>query len=367
MKERNSERSAKRIRGSAVSTWKATVLALVALVFVVTPAQAQQSAGRQNNQNQQTRVQLDPEKWIWIGYDRNNDGMIDGYEYLSVYDLETARKSSRERMDLSSNGQSRGTRFQDQSQSPSYMQSRQSRETRQFSDSQQMSAQDRMQDRAARMDRLEGRIQSTRTVTLSQLNERHALAKVKTQDGTIARVDLGPQRQIKKLDLKKGDQVVLMGSGGKINDIPVFLAQRIQTDGRTLNIARAPGKEMHRYNAEVLNTRTASFSGKNLPDQQFARVRLENGRTTIVALGPASDMTGLNIQPGQKIAMLAHTADIQGKRALVADEVFAGGKLTAIKWSGSADAGGSAGGSGRTGSEAGSASGAGGRQQSTEQ
>ncbi len=182
------------------------------------------------------------------------------------------------------------------------------------------------------INRVQGQVQSMRTVNLTELNEQHVLAKIKTRDGRIARVDLGPKDRISRLDLQQGDRITVFGTRGKVNDQSVLMARRIQTDGQSVNISRAGDRGLKRFDAQVLGTNTASFKRFTAPEQLFARVRLDNGVTTTALMGPTENYKNVNIEEGEKISILASPASVQGKNALIAHQVRADGKVISVDW-----------------------------------
>jgi hypothetical protein len=272
---------------------------------------------QQTQQDRQARVQLTPEDWVWVGYDFDRDGQFDAYEYVASYDLNIAREGSAQRMQQQG---MQGAR-QDSRQMPAYYE-----ETPSKQQMRQMTRQMTPKD----LDKVQGQIKGMKTISVARLNEQHVLAKLQTQDGRIARVDLGPKQQVKNIDLQRGDQITIFGNRGTINDQTVLVAHSIQHNGRFVDISRANDLDLKRFSATVLDTKTVSFQNRNIPQQLFARVRLDNNQTTVVNLGPQKDFSNIDLERGDKISMLARPANIDGKLALVAEQVRANGQVVDI-------------------------------------
>jgi hypothetical protein len=113
--------------------------------------------------------------------------------------------------------------------------------------------------------------------------------------------------------------------------MPVLTAHRIRSNGQTVNISHSDDFDLKRFNAKVLGTQPVTFQNANVPQQLFARVRLDNNQTTVVNLGPQKNLSNISLQPGENIAMLARPAEIDGKLALVAEEIHADGKTIDIE------------------------------------
>jgi hypothetical protein len=252
------------------------------------------------------------DRWVRVGYDYDDDGYIDRFEYLNVKDLEMARKSSMERQRGAAmpQGDRRGgetdPRFSGQA-GPA----------------------------EAVWNSVAGTVTDLREVAVAGMDESHLLGKIRTPEGRVARVDLGPVRNLSGLDLRRGDRVTVHGTGGTINDKAMLMAHRIEAGDRMVTVGWPNDRNLARYSGEVLSVRTARFRDPNVPEQVFARVLLDRGGVTAVNLGPShalrDSLTG--DLSGKRIDLLAHPAKIGNRVALVAEELRVDGRTIHVDWS----------------------------------
>ncbi len=182
------------------------------------------------------------------------------------------------------------------------------------------------------MDQVQGQIQEMTTIKLADFDENHVIARIRTRQGQTAKVDLGPEKKINELNLQKGDQITVHGRSGTINEKQVLMAFRLDSGDQRVSIRRPGDKSMRRYSGEILKTRTVTMGQKN-EQLVLARIRLDNGTTTMVNLGPTSQIANLNISSGQQVSMLARPVNISGRRALVVEQLQVDGKkVTDIDW-----------------------------------
>ncbi len=302
---------------------------------------------------QQGQWQLTPEGWVRIGYDLDGDGNFDTYEYISYYDLQKAREGSQQRrnaqrgerdfsrayfdvgqaqgQDRSRNQQQAQRMNQQQDRSQNQQQAQRQNQQQDRSRSQELSLnQSRQASDRWKFDRIQGTIKEMNTVDLTGMDESHSVARLELDNGRMAKVDLGPKRKVEESNFKKGDDITIFGSSGRINDKPMLMAHWIEYDNKVVSIRRPQDRNMRRYNAEVVKTKETNVrdSGNLL----MARVKFEDGRTTIVNLGPSDTLKAYNVKPGVKIDMLTRPVNIDGKRALVAEQLEIGDKVVDIDW-----------------------------------
>lgn len=290
----------------------------------------------QQQARQQGQWKLTPEGWVRIGYDLDDDGNFDTYEYISYYDLKKARESSEQKMRAKKGQRDFSRAYFDtrQNQRKGRSQSQQQAGSGQGQDQgqgQEMSlSQSRQAGERWKFDRIQGTIKEMKSVDLTSMDEPHSVARMKLENGRMAKVDLGPQRKVEEYKLKTGDTLIIFGTSGRINDKPMLMAHWIEYDNRVVSIRRPQDKNMRRYKAEVVKTKETNVrdSGNLL----MARVKFEDGRTTIVNLGPSDTLKAYNVKPGVKIDMLTRPVNIDGKRALVAEQLMIGDKVVDINW-----------------------------------
>lgn len=259
------------------------------------------------------------EGMVRIGYDLDSDGVLDTFEYIPYYELQAMRQRSQER------GQQQAQtdrRFQSRRGMPQQGPARGYFEER------------RPRPPAARerFDSVEGRIREMQTIGLAEMDEKHVVARIETRDGRIARVDLGPEKKIRELDLRQDDRVRILGTPGTIDNRPYLTAHYVNTDQQQVRINRPQDKGIRNYTGRILKTKPARF-GDRETDNLMARVRLGDGTTTIVNLGPEKALKKhLDVTEGKSFHMLARPALIEGKQALVAEALSIGGKTYDVQW-----------------------------------
>jgi hypothetical protein len=296
--------------------------AVIMVSATVTPVNAQGRTETSMNPEAMGPGQAVSGDWIRVGYDDNNDGYIDRIEYLHSRDLEEARNKSLERQKAAG-------------MSP--------RDFRAYYPN-QPDTRDAARDKAV-LNSVTGTVEDLKRFRLAGMEDEHQLAKIRTADGRMARVDLGPVISLGDLDLRRGDMITVHGSRGTINDKSMLMAHRIEAGGRTVSVGWPNDRHLSRYSGEVLGARTAHFRNTSFPDQVFARVLLDQGGVTTVNLGPSDMLPNMSPEElrGKQISFLAHPAKIGNKVALVAEELRIDGRTVQVGWTmaGASPAGGS--------------------------
>ncbi len=304
-----------------------TVLLLVVVLTVAAAAQQQRSSSRSQQQQGQQRMQqgqqrsqegqqrssdarivADPQGWVMIGYDTDQDQQVDHYEYIHIYDLRRARQSSRQR----SGGQGR-------------TQLRQSRGSRQ----QDFQA---TRGRRQRTAQVTGTVQGTTQVRFANQQQEQTFAKVRTQNGKTAVVHLGPSNRVNQMDLSQGDRIRAQGQVCVVNQRPVLMSNRIQANGQTMRVQQPRASKTRRLKGTISKTATKSLRGQNRPNHLIALIELETGETVPVDLGPKQDLQDVSISEGQQVTLLAQPTRIGGKRILTAQSLAVNGQKVDIQW-----------------------------------
>ncbi len=258
---------------------------------------------RQEQQAQQTKAAADYNlrlnDWVWVGYDWDRDGKIDYGEYMFSYDIQRARASSQVRA------------------------------------SQEGVTQEQAAGRTGDFRTVTGNVKSLKKAKFVGMDEQHVIARVQTRQGRTARVDLGPESNLRNANLREGDRVTVQGRRGTVNDEGVLMADAIRTGDRNIAIKRTGDFNMKRYSGEIVKVKTATPKSFSAREQVFARVKLDRGPTSAVHLGPKDKLQGTDLQnlEGKKIAFLAHKANIGDKTALVADQVRLDNRTINLDWS----------------------------------
>lgn len=277
---------------------------------------------RQQGPGSQAQRRMDPRGWVRVGYDFDNDNKVDAYEWISYDDLEKAREGSRRRESASRSGQGRqGRRFstgmdRDRFERGYYHQRRGRRSRQQM----------------RRGDRIQGSIKEMKTISLSKMDEDHVIARIRTQNGQVAKVDLGPERKISDLNLQKGDQVTVHGITGSVNQKPVLMAHAVEAKGQRVSVKRPQDLNLKSYSGQIIKTKKTSIR-KGTPTVLMARIRMDDGNTAMVNMGPEKELRNrLDIREGKRFSMLARPAKINGRNALVAEFVKIGDNSVDVDW-----------------------------------
>lgn len=143
------------------------------------------------------------------------------YYYSDLYDDQQRQQQGQQTQD-----RQQDHRVADQQRQPQQRQSQQ----RQSQQRQQSEQQRQTQQQAE----LRGQIEDWRRVSLQGDRDQHTLVKLRLQDGTSKVVDLGPNVELSRLDLQRGDQVAVHGMKGMINGRDVLMAQRVRVGQDTI-------------------------------------------------------------------------------------------------------------------------------------
>jgi len=195
------------------------------------------------------------------------------------------------------------------------------------------------------------------------------VAKVKLQDGKNVVVNLGEKQRLNQLDLQTGDRVTMLGALGKIDGEPVYVANKLRYNGRTLDVNRAftqlNERKMRQYrqgnrNQRFSNDREARSQNQGVAtryrsqgnrsqsqrmtldgtlegfrnvtfdtrsgDNLVGKLRLENGRAVIVDFGSEYDLADLDLESGDSVRISGQTKRIDGKKILKANTVRINGR-----------------------------------------
>lgn len=311
----------------------------------------------QRQRDQQARdgrqVRVEPQGWVRIAVDRDNDGRFDAVETIYMYDLEMAQQRSQQRdrdeLDRRSGDTQREGR-------------------RRWSDQQDRQQRDRsaQQRRQSRRHEIEGTVRELSTVQLPGHDDQFLTARVQTEEGRTGRVMLGAEKQLERLDLEEGDRVTVSGRPGFVNDRMMLIALEIEANDETVRPQPASregsrgdqdryrssdqerdrasqqdrrdrsrpweqerdrssqregdGDSVQELEGEVLNTRAVRFRGRAEP-YVVGDVRLESGERAHVNFGPQSNFRDVDLEKGKDVQIKARRGRIGGRNAWIAEEV----------------------------------------------
>lgn len=295
-------------------------------------SRSQQWRGQQQQQQQTSRrgnIVADPQGWVLIGYDYDQDQQVDAYEYIHIYDLQRARQMSQQRPQGRQRAQVRqapGARGQrSQAQEP---RTQQRGQQQWFQAGQQRS----MAAARQRMQQLTGTIQQTKQIKLAGQQQQHTFAKVQTQQGRTVVVDLGPSNKVNQLNLSQGDRIQAQGDVTMVNDRPVLMANRVQSGNQSISVQRPKGSQTRRLEGTITKTATKRLEGQNQPAHLVALVELESGQNVPVDLGRKQDLQDVSIQQGKSVVLLARPARIGNRTILIAEKMSVDGEQIDVQW-----------------------------------
>jgi hypothetical protein len=266
----------------------------------------QGSSGQQGGSGQDVTYKLQPQSWVAVGYDFDGDGSYDAVEYVFGYDLIRAREQSEMR------ARQQGTSREQQG--------RQAREAGFRTDTS-----DRSFDRSRSMQRTSGRIQSLSRKEFVGQDEPHVVAKIQTESGRTATVDLGPQSKLSRANLQQGDRIEVTGRTGKVDERTVLMADKVTKDGQQFRVDRTGGTNLRKFEGTIQQIRKVNY--RNLDEEHMqARVQLRDGDTKVVDLGATSDLRNAQISQGKRIEFLADSVRINGEPGLRAEQIRIDGR-----------------------------------------
>lgn len=151
-------------------------------------------------------------------------------------------------------------------------------------------------------------------------NQVHLLARLRQDDGSYERVALGPAGGAG--GVREGNQISGVGERGILRGRPTILADRIQLDGVYFGIERHDGRKVRSYVGEMVTlsrVRLEELGGVHL----MGPMRLDDGQTVRVLLGPLSDVRKTNLQSGNRVEVWATEGWVGAVPTLIAEQIEA--------------------------------------------
>lgn len=204
---------------------------------------------------------------------------------------------------------------------------------------------------------LTGKVINQREVAVSGGQGPNKIVLMETQDGQRLAVDLGPASKLQGTDFKTGSPISLSGTVVEISGQPVFMATRLDLNGKNLNIDRPLPQQLPEQVSQGSQTgqagqtgpsgqgqqeRTYQMSGTILNEQEVdvrggaksrvVMIKTDQGKRVLTDLGPASGLQSLNLKKGDRIEVSGHGART-GERAaiLFADTIRAGNRTVNVQ------------------------------------
>ncbi len=150
--------------------------------------------------------------------------------------------------------------------------------------------------------------------------DKFVMARMHTEKDKTVSVVLGPQKDLKDLDLTKGNVVTVEGEQHRLNNKPVLFAHTVSAQGKTVNVTPPESQNLQRVRGKIAELNRRHFRGRE-GEFLVAKVDLVNGNTKMINLGPASKLEKLNLKKGDEVRVLGHSGRINGEPALIAAEV----------------------------------------------
>lgn len=282
--------------------------------------QKSRSSSRQDGSQSQLRVQ--PEGWVRMAVDYDNDGTYDAIETIYVYDLQMAKQRSEGRRNQGDRSQGEQRMSSRQQSSPQQQRDQGDRRSMQASQDKQQKEQ---------VHQLSGEIRDTKKIRMHEGNKQFIIARIRTDEDRTARVLLGSEEQLSRLDIQDGDRIDVRGRRGRVNDQWVLVADSVKSGNNQIRVQfEMKNKPIRRYQGEVLQTRTTRFRGH---DGEFliAQLQCDDGQTKVVNLGPKEKFSDMNIRDANEVSLLATPGKVNGREALIAEQVSVDGQTVKIK------------------------------------
>lgn len=192
--------------------------------------------------------------------------------------------------------------------------------------------------------RVRGEVERLRTFRL--FGDEMLLARIETDDGHEIRAILGPRDELRRFDIDRGDRVAVVGMPFVYQDREYLIAERIRTPRQTLLVsgnwyarfgldnerdarfrrARDAHPQHGRYQTRTLQGEIVDTFSRRMGGElhMFADVRDWNGDILRVDLGPWDRYRGFDLETGDRIQVTGQLASIEGREALLADNVRLG-------------------------------------------
>lgn len=266
-------------------------------------SQAQKKSAAGKDTETMAKYGLEPESRITIAVDYDNDGQYDAYESVQYYQFERVRTANRQhgkdaRMNRSMKHQARHDKDEMGKQG--------------------MTA------------KVSGEIADLRVVRLAHSDEDHVVARInREKGGSAATALLGTESQLARLNLETGSRITVKGHRGHVNDKSMLIANTIESGDQNVTIDIPVSRHLKRAQGEVISTRTVTFQGASEPFV-VAEVELASGKRQTVNLGPESRIARLDLEQGDRIQLLVRPGQVDGKAAMIAEQVRADGELVLI-------------------------------------
>lgn len=176
---------------------------------------------------------------------------------------------------------------------------------------------------------LSGRIDGFRHLNLrNAVGQRgqHSLVKITLQNGRSAVVDLGPKRNLDKIDLQKGDRIRVKGQRGRVDGRQVLMANQVRLGDETIRINRSPRQDqankfqiqgtVEGYQLMTIGTGTNQLA--------LLKLRLLDGRSILIDAGHQYTVGEFNLKDlnlMDRVTIDGKRMNVQGRQVMVAENI----------------------------------------------
>jgi hypothetical protein len=167
-----------------------------------------------------------------------------------------------------------------------------------------------------------GTVQRTEQLIVPGLRHHVLAALLRTDDGQQVTAILPPEQGNQEISASKGQRMTVQGLQCQLHNRPIILARSVTVNGQTKEIPVQQGSRQ-RVSGEVTQTQHLYLPG--LREVVIAKIMSDQGRPTLVILGPELAQENEEIEQGERISASGPTAQIHGQRVLMAERANAGG------------------------------------------
>ena len=167
-----------------------------------------------------------------------------------------------------------------------------------------------------------GTVQRTEQLIVPGLRHHVLAALLRTDDGQQVTAILPPEQGNQEISASKGQRMTVQGLECRLHNRPIILAHSVTVNGQTKQIPVQQGSRQ-RVSGEVAQTQHLHLPG--LREVVVAKVMSDQGRPTLVILGPELAQENEDIEQGERISASGPTVQIHGHRVLMAERANAGG------------------------------------------
>jgi hypothetical protein len=180
---------------------------------------------------------------------------------------------------------------------------------------------------------LTGRLDELRAVEHQGTRDRSLVVLLERADATTCVVDLGPSESVRALDLRRGDEITVVGEPRESAGRPVLYAYEMRVGDRSMSLrsadellreesADAGSRSLRGELLRAERTWLAGFPETHL----LVRLELADGSTEVVDFGGGIAFADLGLDPGDRVHVRGEQELRAGVRLLRAEELSVNGE-----------------------------------------